>query len=189
MIRIPLFVVPQYPYCLEEDRHSEPLDECLYARSKLFFTCHLRPAHGRLSKNIRTKTALMTFKFATTWFSSVPLKCLTCPSKGAWKMLKWSSCMSHPLRFPYTLSVCGSCQCPEYGWQSPPDPLISRGKLNFDLPHAKYEILLFGIYHAGIYWCILVHRSNPPCQVPSPLTLALRGQVKNAKMLIIEIRM
>ena len=46
-------------------------------------------------KTLPTKKALMIF--ATPWFSSVPLKCLICPSKGRWKMLEWSSCMNHPL--------------------------------------------------------------------------------------------
>jgi hypothetical protein len=43
-----VFVVPPYPFCIEEDHISFPLEDCRYARPQLFFTCHLRPRDGRL---------------------------------------------------------------------------------------------------------------------------------------------
>ena len=44
-------VVPPYPYCIEEDRHDVPLEDCWYARPQLFFKCYLRPKNGRDPKN------------------------------------------------------------------------------------------------------------------------------------------
>ncbi len=44
-------MVPLFPYSIEEDRHDVPLDDCWYARPQLFFTCVLRPKHGRLPEN------------------------------------------------------------------------------------------------------------------------------------------
>jgi hypothetical protein len=38
------------PYCIEEDRHDVPLEDCWYARPQLSFTCILRPKDGRLPK-------------------------------------------------------------------------------------------------------------------------------------------
>ena len=46
-----LVVVPPYPYCIEEDRHDVPLEDCWYARPQLFFKCYLRPKNGREPKN------------------------------------------------------------------------------------------------------------------------------------------
>ena len=71
-----IVVVPPFPYCIEEDRHDVPLEDCWYARPQLFFTCVMRPKNGRLPKTNAAKMALMTF--VTPWFSSVPLKSLTC---------------------------------------------------------------------------------------------------------------
>ena len=46
-----IVVVPPFPYCIEEDRHDVPLEDCWYARPQLFFKCCLRPKHGREPKN------------------------------------------------------------------------------------------------------------------------------------------
>ena len=40
-------VVPPYPYCIEEDCHAVPLEDCWYTRQQLFFKCYLRPKYGR----------------------------------------------------------------------------------------------------------------------------------------------
>jgi hypothetical protein len=44
------------PFCIEEDRHDVPREDCWYARPQLFFTCVLGPKDGRLPK-IRTYKA------------------------------------------------------------------------------------------------------------------------------------
>ncbi len=44
-------VVPQYPYCIEEDRPGVDLEDCWYARPQLFFKCYLRPKNAREPKN------------------------------------------------------------------------------------------------------------------------------------------
>ena len=49
-------VVYPYPYCIKEDQHDVPLEGCWYARSQLFFSCHLRPKDGRLPKNKTYRT-------------------------------------------------------------------------------------------------------------------------------------
>ena len=38
-----MVVVQQYPYCIEEDSHAVPLEDCWFARQQLFFKCHLHP--------------------------------------------------------------------------------------------------------------------------------------------------
>ena len=73
-------VVPPYPYCLEEDRHSVPLDDCWYARPELFFTCHLRPAHGRLPKNSTYKHGPDDLCYTLVFFSTFEV--LDLPFKG-----------------------------------------------------------------------------------------------------------
>ncbi len=45
-----ILVVPPYPYCIEEDRHNDRMEDCWSARPQLFFTCVLRPKNGRLPK-------------------------------------------------------------------------------------------------------------------------------------------
>jgi hypothetical protein len=44
-------VVILYPFKIEDDPADVPLEDCWYARPQLIFTCHLRPADGRLPKN------------------------------------------------------------------------------------------------------------------------------------------
>ena len=36
------------PFCIEEDRHDVPLEDCWYSCPQLFFRCVLRPKEGRL---------------------------------------------------------------------------------------------------------------------------------------------
>ena len=48
-------VVPPYPYCIEEDRHDVPLEDCWYARPQLFFKCYLLPKNGADPKTLHTK--------------------------------------------------------------------------------------------------------------------------------------
>ena len=43
--------MPPYPYCIEEDRHDVPLEDCWYARPQLFLKCTLIPKDGRQPKN------------------------------------------------------------------------------------------------------------------------------------------
>ncbi len=65
--------------CIEEDRHDVPLEDCWYARPQLFFTCVTRPKNGRLPKDKRSHTGPDDIVYRSTpWFSSVPLKSLTC---------------------------------------------------------------------------------------------------------------
>jgi hypothetical protein len=46
-----IVIVPPYPYCIEKDRHDVELEDCSFARPRLFFKCCLRPKHGREPKN------------------------------------------------------------------------------------------------------------------------------------------
>lgn len=39
-------IVPPYPFTLQ-DPLDVPIGDCWYARPQLFFTCHVRPKHGR----------------------------------------------------------------------------------------------------------------------------------------------
>jgi hypothetical protein len=65
-----VLVVPPYPYCIEEDRIDVPLEDCWYARPQLFFTCHLRPKHGRLPKNPSYRTGPDDLLFNLVFFST-----------------------------------------------------------------------------------------------------------------------
>ena len=58
-----VLVVPQYPYCIEEDSHDVPLEDCWYARPQLFFKCYLRPKNGRDPKNPTYKAAPGTYQY------------------------------------------------------------------------------------------------------------------------------
>ena len=41
-----MVIVPPYPFTLQ-DPLDVPIGDCWYARPQLFFTCHVRPKHGR----------------------------------------------------------------------------------------------------------------------------------------------
>ncbi len=58
------------PYCIEEDRHDIPLEDCWYARPQLFFTCVLRPKDGRLPKNLSYKTGPDDIIYTLVFFST-----------------------------------------------------------------------------------------------------------------------
>jgi hypothetical protein len=51
-----ILVVPPYPFCIEEDRHDVPTEDCWYARPQLLFTYVLQPKDGRLPKTRTCKT-------------------------------------------------------------------------------------------------------------------------------------
>ncbi len=70
-------------------------------------------------KNKPTKPALVTEY--TPWFSSVPLMSSNCQSRGLWRTLERSSCMT----IPNPLPLPG--WCPEYGRQSSSYPLFLAG--------------------------------------------------------------
>ncbi len=63
-------MVPPYPYCIEEDRHDVPMEDCWYARPQLFFTCVLRPKDGRLPKNRTYTTGPADMIYTLVFFST-----------------------------------------------------------------------------------------------------------------------
>ncbi len=63
-------MVPSYPFCIEEDRHNVPMEDCWYASSQLFFTCVLRPKDGRLPKNRTYKTGPDDIVYTLVFFST-----------------------------------------------------------------------------------------------------------------------
>ena len=73
-------MVPPFPYCIEEDRHDVPLEDCWYARPQLFFTCVLRPKNGRLPKNRTYKTGPDDIECTLVFFST--FEELELPIKG-----------------------------------------------------------------------------------------------------------
>jgi hypothetical protein len=73
-------VVPQFPYCIEDDRHYVPLDDCRYACPQLFFTCVLRPKNGRLQKNRTYKSGPDDIECTLVFFST--FEELNLPIKG-----------------------------------------------------------------------------------------------------------
>jgi hypothetical protein len=75
-----ILVVPPYPFCIEEDRHDVPLEDCWYARPQLFFTCVLRPKDGRLPKNRTYKTGPDDIVYTLVFFST--FEELKLPIKG-----------------------------------------------------------------------------------------------------------
>ena len=75
-----ILVVPPYPFCIEEDRHDVPLEDCWYARPQLFFTCVLRPKDGRLPKNRTYKTGPDDIIYTLVFFST--FEELKLPIKG-----------------------------------------------------------------------------------------------------------
>ena len=109
-----IVIVPPYPYCIEEDHHDVPLEECWFARPQLFFKCYLRPKNGRLPRNGTYKAGPGIYKYilvhhsilfltiayqmisCTVLYSSTPLRSWICPSRDQWRNQGWSSCTNHP---------------------------------------------------------------------------------------------
>ena len=75
-----IIVVPPFLYCIEEDRHAVPLEDCWYARPQLYFTCVLRPTNGRLPKNRSYKKGPDDIEYTLVFFST--FEELTLPFKG-----------------------------------------------------------------------------------------------------------
>ena len=73
-------VVPPFPYCIEEDRHDVPLEDCWYARPQLFFTCVMRPKNGRLPKDKRCHAGPDDIRYTLVFFSTFEV--LDLPIKG-----------------------------------------------------------------------------------------------------------
>ena len=73
-------VVPPFPYCIEEDRHDVPLEDCWYARPQLFFTCVMRPKNGRLPKDKRCHAGPDDIRYTLVFFST--FEELNLPMKG-----------------------------------------------------------------------------------------------------------
>ena len=65
-----ILVVPPYPYCIEDDTNDVPVEECWYARTQLFFTCHLRPTGGRPPKNPSYRIGPDDLLFNLVFFST-----------------------------------------------------------------------------------------------------------------------
>ncbi len=65
-----ILVVPLYPYCIEEDQHDVPMEDCLYASPQLFFTCVLRPKDGRMPKTKTYKTGHDDCLYNLVFFST-----------------------------------------------------------------------------------------------------------------------
>ena len=72
--------MPPYPYCIEEDRHDVPLEDCWYARPQLFFNCNLRPKDGRQPKNPTYRYGPDGLSYYLVFFST--FEELTLPIKG-----------------------------------------------------------------------------------------------------------
>ena len=64
-------VVPPFPYCMEEDHHDVPLEDCWYASPQLFFTSVLRPKNGTLPKNRTYQTGPDDIECTLVFFSTV----------------------------------------------------------------------------------------------------------------------
>jgi hypothetical protein len=77
---ISILVIPPYPFCIEEDRHNVPLEDCWYASPQHFFTCVLRPKDGRLPKNRTYKTSPDDIVYTLDFFST--FEELKLPIKG-----------------------------------------------------------------------------------------------------------
>ena len=75
-----IVVVPPFPYCIEEDRHNVPLEDCWYARPQLFFTCVMRPKNGRLPKDKRCHAGPDDIRYTLVFFST--FEELNLPMKG-----------------------------------------------------------------------------------------------------------
>ncbi len=73
-------MVPPYPFCIEEDRHDVPMEDCWYASPQLFFTCVLRSKDGRLPKNRTYKTGPDDIVYTLVFFST--FEELKLPFKG-----------------------------------------------------------------------------------------------------------
>jgi hypothetical protein len=73
--------LPQYPFCIEENRHDVPMEDCLYARPQLFFTCVLQPKDERLPKNRTYKTGPDDIVYTLVFFST--FEELKLPIKGS----------------------------------------------------------------------------------------------------------
>ena len=46
-----IIVVPPFPYSIAKEIDDVPFADCWFARTQLFFQCHLHPSGGRLPKN------------------------------------------------------------------------------------------------------------------------------------------
>jgi hypothetical protein len=75
-----IVVVPPFPYCIEEDLHDVPLEDCWCARPQLFFTCVMRPKNGRLPKDKRCHTGPDDIVHTLVFFST--FEELNLPMKG-----------------------------------------------------------------------------------------------------------
>jgi hypothetical protein len=75
-----MLVVPQYPYCIEEDHHDVDLEDCRTALPQLLFSCHLHPKGGRKQKDWRFKMGPDNLRYNLVFFST--FKELTLPIKG-----------------------------------------------------------------------------------------------------------
>ena len=73
-------MVPPFPYCIEDDRHDVPLDDCWYACPQLFFTCVLCPKNGRFPKNRTYKSGSDDIECTLVFFST--FEELNLPIKG-----------------------------------------------------------------------------------------------------------
>ncbi len=73
-------VVPQYPYCIEEDHHDVDLKDGWTALPQIFFSCHLLPTGGRKPKDWRHKTGPDNLRYYLVFFST--FEELSLPIKG-----------------------------------------------------------------------------------------------------------
>ena len=64
-----IVIVPPYPYCIEEDHHDVPLEDCWFARPQLFFKCCLRPKNERLPRNSTYKAGPGIYKYIRVYHS------------------------------------------------------------------------------------------------------------------------
>ncbi len=98
----------------------------------LFFSCHVCPKDGRLKTKV----------------SSTPLRSSSCPSRGTWWTLEWSSCTAD--RKDAVHAERAMAQWPHS------TVLQSRSGLIWS-EVCRWMMYLLTCVHAGIYWCILVY--------------------------------
>ncbi len=70
LLQATILVVPLHPYCIDDDLDDVQLEDCWYARPKLFFSCHLRPTGGRPPKNLSYRIGPDYLLFHLVFFST-----------------------------------------------------------------------------------------------------------------------
>ncbi len=113
-----IVIVPQYPYCIEENRHDVPLEDW-YARPQLFFKCTLRPKDGRRPKNPTYRYGQDDLSYYLVFFSTFEAHVAHQGADGG----RWGDQAVRTI--PNTVSLRGYGR--EHCGQGPPDSPFSGG--------------------------------------------------------------